>query len=191
MSTTVLGFASLSELPDASGAKLDEGGCAVISTGTVDGDDVVDVDRFGAVVAVATVEGTMVVSEGTIDVSGTVVSTGVCVSGGGGGSAGTTEEVVDEPVVVTGSTVVDGSGGDASVVVVVAGVVSPHQDKESNNHRSPSAGITNPTIGFSDSTRTVTSQHEPSIGWVNVDPSANKTVRSTVPFLAPAKNSNP
>jgi hypothetical protein len=94
-------------------------------------------------------------------------------------------------VVVVGSTVVDGSGNDGSVVVVVAGAVSPHQDRESSNQRSQSAGTVNPRIGSSDSTRTVVSQHDPSIGCVTVDPSASRTVRSTVPFLAPAKNSNP
>jgi len=173
VSTTGSGFASLSGLPDASGGKVGAGGGIVVSGGTVDDDDVDEVVWTGAVVVVATVEGTMVVSGTEVDVSVTVVSTGGCVSGGGGGGAGATEEVVDESVVVVGSTVVDGSGNDVSVVVVVADTSVPHQDRESSNQRSQSAGRVNPKIGSSDSTRTVVSQHDPSTGWVNVSPLAS------------------
>jgi len=181
VSTTGSGFASLSGLPDVSGGKVGAGGGIVVSGGTVDDDDVDEVVWTGAVVVVATVEGTMVVSGTEVDVSVTVVSTGGCVSGGGGGGAGATEEVVeveveevvDESVVVVGSTVVDGSGNDVSVVVVVADTSVPHQDRESSNQRSQSAGRVNPKIGSSDSTRTVVSQHDPSTGWVNVSPLAS------------------
>jgi len=173
VSTTGSGFASLSGLPDVSGGKVGAGGGIVVSGGTVDDDDVDEVVWTGAVVVVATVEGTMVVSGTEVDVSVTVVSTGGCVSGGGGGGAGATEEVVDESVVVVGSTVVDGSGNDVSVVVVVADTSAPHQDRESSNQRSQSAGRVNPKIGSSDSTRTVVSQHDPSTGWVNVSPLAS------------------
>lgn len=102
-------------------------------------------------------------------VSGTVVSTGACVSGGGGGGGGTKTVEVDDGGIVDvdgGAVVVDDSGVSGSVVVVVGGVASPHQVRVSKSHKSGSAGIENDSINCPSgaTTCTVATQHDPSIG---------------------------
>lgn len=186
-----------------SGTKTGESSCGtlggvsgrVLEGGTVASVVVVDGTVVATVLATVVTGAGMVVStvvEGRL-VSGEVVSTTGCVSAGGGGMVmGTVEEEVEvEDVELVCSTVL--VGRTVSVDVVVGAGDEPTHARESNNHKSQSAGTENETIDLPSgaTTCTVASQQEPSIGRSIVVSSSRTAVRFTVPFLAPATNWNP